>query len=162
MRPSPSTASLCRLPRAPAARWWFPTLSPQSLPRCLDPYPAATSRCIDPFLPGRHRPHVTFDTFGSRDLSLQSNFNRAKISGLQSFHHVQAPMLARPPGCTYRILRWAAGPFTPRHEPEVPLRNCGITTCLNRVIGTTGLSPAGLRPCRPLHKRPFVPRAAVR
>jgi len=25
---------------------------------------------------------------------------------------------------------------------------CGIATCLNRATGTTGLSPAGLRPCR--------------
>ena len=27
---------------------------------------------------------------------------------------------------------------------------CGIATCLNRAIGMAGLSPAGLRPCRPL------------
>ncbi len=49
----------------------------------------------------------------------------------------------------------AAGPFTPRNGPEVTLRNCGIATCLNRAIGTAGLSPAGWRPCRPLHKRHF-------
>jgi hypothetical protein len=36
------TASPCRLPRAPAGERWFPTLSPQSVHRCLDPYPAAT------------------------------------------------------------------------------------------------------------------------
>ena len=35
------TASPCRLPRAPAGGWWFPTLSPQSVRRCLDPYPVA-------------------------------------------------------------------------------------------------------------------------
>ena len=34
--------------------------------------------------------------------SLQCNFNRGAFSGLQSFRYVQAPMLARPPGCTYR------------------------------------------------------------
>jgi len=44
----------------------------------------------------------------------------------------------------------AAGPFTPRNGPAVTRTNCGIATCLNRAIGTTGLSPAGLRPCRPL------------
>jgi hypothetical protein len=91
-------------------------------------------------------------TRSARETLLQSNFHRVSISGLQTFLYVQAPMLARPPGCTYRIHRWAAGPFTPRNGPEVTLRNCGIATCLNRAIGTAGLSPAGLRPCRPLHK----------
>ena len=32
----------------------------------------------------------------------------------------------------------------------LPISSCGITTCLNRATGTTGLSPAGLQPCRPL------------
>ncbi len=37
------------------------------------------------------------------------------ISRLQSFTHVQAPTLARPPGCSHRrIPSWATGPFTPR------------------------------------------------
>ena len=30
--------------------------------------------------------------------------------------------------------------------------NSGIATCLNRAIGTTGLAPAGLRPCRLLRR----------
>ena len=34
--------------------------------------------------------------------SLQCNFNWGVISRLQSFLYVQASMLARPPGCTYR------------------------------------------------------------
>ena len=38
-----------------------------------------------------------------------------QISRLQSFTYVQAPTLARPPGCSHRrIPSWAAGPFTPR------------------------------------------------
>jgi hypothetical protein len=66
------------------------------------------------------------------------------ISGLQSFRYVQAPILARPPGCTYRSddhRPRAAGPFTPRNGPAVTRRNCGIATCLNRAIGTAGLQP---------------------
>ena len=105
---------LCRLLRAPAANRPFPTLSLQSFSRRLDPYPAAIPRCSYSFLPERHRPHVTRDTFGSPDNPCIANFYRGHISGLQSFAHVQAPELARPPGCPHRFLRRAARPFTPR------------------------------------------------
>jgi hypothetical protein len=72
-RPPPSRAlrsvawyaSLCRLPRAPAGRRPFPMLSPQSVWRCLDPYPAALLRCPYPFLPEEHRPHLTCKRFGA-------------------------------------------------------------------------------------------------
>ena len=51
----------------------------------------------------------------------------------------------------------AAGPSTPRNEPEVTLRNCGIATCLNRAIDMAELSSAGLWPCRPLHGQSDFP-----
>ena len=51
--------------QAPAGRWPFPTLSLQSLRRCLDPYPAMSFRCICPFLPGRQRPHLKRHRFGT-------------------------------------------------------------------------------------------------
>src|SRR5712692_2896572 len=35
----------------------------------------------------------------------------------------------------------------------LPTTHCGIATCLNRAIGTTGLAPVRLRPSRPLHAR---------
>src|SRR5262245_7589981 len=38
----------------------------------------------------------------------------------------------------------------------LPSTNCGIATYPNRAIGMTGLSPARLRPCRPLHQTPVV------
>ncbi len=44
LRSLPWSASLCRLSPVPAGRWPFPTLSPQSLYRSLDPYPAAPLR----------------------------------------------------------------------------------------------------------------------
>ncbi len=47
----PISTGLCRLLRAPAGRWPFPTLSLRSLYRRLGPYPATTSRCTCPFLP---------------------------------------------------------------------------------------------------------------
>ena len=52
LRSMPWSASLCRLSSVPAGRWPFPTLSPQSLYGCLDPYPAASLRCYDPLLSG--------------------------------------------------------------------------------------------------------------
>ena len=51
----------CRRPLL--GKWPFPALSLQSLHGCLDPYPAAFPRCIYPFLPGEHRPHVRSETF---------------------------------------------------------------------------------------------------
>ena len=53
-----STTGLCRLLRAPAGRRSVPALSPQSLHRSLDPYPATTSGCTYPFLPRRQRPRL--------------------------------------------------------------------------------------------------------
>jgi hypothetical protein len=42
-------------------------------------------------------------------LPLQCNFNTETISGLHSFTNVQAPTLARPPGCTHRSSIKATG-----------------------------------------------------
>jgi hypothetical protein len=76
------------------------------------------------------------------------------ISGLQSCRDVQAPPLARPPGCSYRRSTKSSGqPGRVRHAKNVwlPTTRCGIATCLNWAIGTTGLAPVRLRPFRPLH-----------
>ena len=62
---SPITSGLCRLSSVPAGRWSFPALSPQSLHRRSDPCPAVPLRCICPFLPGEHRPHLTDHRFGT-------------------------------------------------------------------------------------------------
>ncbi len=68
--------SLCRLLQVPAGRWPFPTLSLQSLRRCLDPYPAVSSKCSCSLLPWRQRPHLRRHRFGTPKLPLQCNFNR--------------------------------------------------------------------------------------
>ena len=62
---SPCATSLGRLLRTLAGSWPFPTLSPQSLYGCLDPYPAALIRCSRSFLPGQHRPHLSLNRFGA-------------------------------------------------------------------------------------------------
>ena len=61
----PYTAGLRRLPLLPAGSWPFPTLSPRSFYRCLDPYPAVPLRCMCPFLPEGLRPHPTCQGFGT-------------------------------------------------------------------------------------------------
>ena len=65
----PRFFALCReswqVLRTPAGSWPFPTLSPQSLYRRLDPYPAALLRCFRSFLPGQHRPHLSQNRFGA-------------------------------------------------------------------------------------------------
>jgi len=77
---------------------------------------------------------------------------RHAISGLQSFRYVQAPILARPPGCTHlwKTIRFPGRPGRLHHAMNVglPSTNCGIATHLNRAIDVTGLSPARLQPCR--------------
>src|SRR5512135_768939 len=92
------------------------SLSPDSLWRRLDPYPAVSPGCTHPFLPWGRRPHVTGKAFGTRDDPCNATSTGNRITGLQSFADVQSPPLARPPGRTHRSARrhWAARPFTPR------------------------------------------------
>ena len=97
LRFSPRSAGLCWLSPVPAGSWPFPTLSLQSLHRCLDPYPVVFLQCFCPFLPEGHRTHVSSETFATPNPFLHCNFSRACFSRLQSFLYVQAPMLARPP-----------------------------------------------------------------
>jgi len=64
------SVGLCRLQQAPAGRWPIPALSPQSLYRCLDPYPAVSPQCIRSLLPGGQRPHLTPQRFGTLKILL--------------------------------------------------------------------------------------------
>jgi hypothetical protein len=112
----PRSTGPCRLLRAPAGGWPFPTLSLRSLHRRLGPYPATPERCVCPLLPARHRPPLRVKRIGSRNIP-QHSFPRGEISGLQPFSHVQAPMLAWPSGCSDRqgteSLRPPGRPYTP-------------------------------------------------
>jgi hypothetical protein len=114
VRPKPSrclrfpyTASLCRLPPAPAGRWF---------PRCLDPYPGGILWCICPFLPIGHRPSPDYKKVGSHTCS-HSDSSTELLTRLQSFRYVQAPRFAHHPGRSYRSHKknWAAVTFTSEH-----------------------------------------------
>jgi len=65
----------------PAGSWPFPTLVLQSVLRCLDPYPAASVRCVYPFLPGQLRPHLTRDRFGTRETPCTTTSHRGAHFG---------------------------------------------------------------------------------
>src|SRR5262245_2412827 len=52
----PYTARLCRLRRAPAGSWWFPTLSLRVCPSMRGPLPRRCGGCMYPVLPHHHRP----------------------------------------------------------------------------------------------------------
>jgi len=154
----PRSGSLCRLSRVPAGPWPFPTLSLPSLWRCLDPYPAVFVRCLCPFLPQRQRPHVTGNTFGTRENPCKAISTGSVFSGLQSFADVQAPPLARPPDRSHRS-QLTGRPGRLRHaSPQgLPTSGCGIATCLIWATDMAGLSPARWEPCRllrPAHGSP--------
>ena len=100
---SPYKAGLCRLLPVPAGRWSFPTLSLQSLHRCLDPYPrdaslvllSVSSQRVSASPPLHQVRHI-------RPIRRNAISTTTLFSGRQSFRYVQAPMLASPPDCTHR------------------------------------------------------------
>ena len=116
---SPYSMGPCRLSPVPAGWWPFPTLSLQSIHRCLDPYPGMPLWCPRPFLPRELQPHPRCTDFGASNIPSQCNFNDDLISGRQSFRYVQAPMVASPPGCTYRAGSMSCGqPGRLRHAMD--------------------------------------------
>jgi hypothetical protein len=125
----PWPLGLCRLSPVPAARWPFPTLSLRSLRGCSDPYPAALPGCTYPLLHRGHRSHPNLDGFDARISPHMAASVGASLSRLQSFDHLRAPALARPPGCSHRsgVNRQAARPFTPRIAQ--PVTRTGMWRC---------------------------------
>ena len=114
------TAGLCRLLPVPAGRWSFPMLSLQSLHGCLDPYPrdaslvllSVSSQRVTASPPLHQVRHI-------RPNRRNATSTTTPFSGRQSFHNVQAPMLASPPGCTYRAKFTSCGqPGRLRHAMD--------------------------------------------
>jgi len=99
---SPYWTGLRRLLPVPAEDWSFPTLSLQSFHGRLDPYPGMPFWCPRPFLPRKLQPQHSLACFGASNTPPQCNFNDERVTRRQSFRNVQAPMVACPPGCTYR------------------------------------------------------------
>ena len=150
--------SLRRLLSAPAGRWSFPTLSLQSMYRRLDPYPAVSSWCIYPFLPKKQRPHVRSETFGTSVLPLQQLQQGTLFRGCSHSFMFRLPYLLDLQVAPTSTASAIGQPDRLHHAMNVwlPYTNCGIATYPNRAIDMTGLSPARLRPFRPLPKTPVV------
>jgi hypothetical protein len=110
------TPGLCRLPPAPAARWTFPTLSPQSLQRRLDPYPAVPLHCTHPFLPEGHRPSRGKYPFGTPSLSCIAASAGPLFQGCSHSFMFSLPCLLGPQTApTAPLARWAAGAVYTTH-----------------------------------------------
>ena len=141
--------SLCRLLPSPAGRGTFPTLSPESVWRRLDPYPAVSPRCLYPFLPWGRRPHVTGKTFGTRENPCDATSTGSRISGLQSFADVQSPPLARPPVAPTAGRRLGGRAVYTTHRPGgYPRRDVVSLRVRIWAFVTAGLAPARFQPCR--------------
>ncbi len=125
----PVIEGLCRLSLVPAGSWSFPTLSLQSLYRCLAPYPAVFPECLCLFLPQGLRSLVTGNTIDTRNIPCNATSTGSRFSRLQSFDYLQAPVLARPTCCTY--LTVTSGQTGLIHHAELnslPKISSGITT----------------------------------
>lgn len=131
---SPYSTDLCRLPPAPAGIGSFPTLSLQSLHRCLDPYPGTPLWCSCPFLPRESQPQPRCTLFGASSIPPQCNFNGDLFTGRQSFRYVQAPMVVSPPGCTYRTGPLSCGqPGRLRHAMDWKLPSGTVVSLHDRI-----------------------------
>ena len=102
----------------PAEKRLFPTLSLQSLRRCLDPYSVVFPGCICPFLPRELRPHAKGNAFGTQNYPCNATSTGSRISKLQSFVYLQAPTLARPPGRTHRSNLLGGQAVYTTHSPD--------------------------------------------
>jgi hypothetical protein len=116
-----------------------------SVPRCLDLYPGGVvGACTHYFPTTVGLPPVPMRS-APRNNPL-SDFRAGVISGLQSFAHVQAPPLARPPDRSHRSPQTGRPGRLHHASPKgLPTLGCGIATCLIWAIDMAGLAPASLK-----------------
>jgi len=84
----PNPTGPCSLSSLTAASWPVPTLSPQSVHGRLVPCPAASLRCLYPFLPGECQPRPRGDELGTPNEPCNATSTGGLISGLQTFSNV--------------------------------------------------------------------------
>ncbi len=134
--------------RAPAGRWTFPTLSLQSFPCCLDPYPGVFHGALTRFFPWNFG-HPPVITRLAPYKTPHNDFSADLFSRLQSFSNVQAPGFARHPDRSYRcILTHTQGScdfyFRAEHE-LLPSRASDMLTVRTGQLTVWGLSPHKIR-----------------
>ena len=75
----PRSGGLCRLLRAPAATWPFPTLSLRVCPSMRGPLPRRRGGCLYPLLPHHHRPSPSPYEVGSPHQSARRLQSRGDV-----------------------------------------------------------------------------------
>ena len=128
----PIPPGLCRSLRAPAAWRPFPTLSLRSLHGRLSPYPAATERCLCPFLPAQLRPPLRVKRIGSRKCSRNAVLCGGNSRGCNYSIMFRLPcLLGLLTARTVGLSRQPQGRIHRAVPAPLPVAGSGITTCPN-------------------------------
>ena len=146
------------------------TFTPQD-PRPCWPLPRRYLRipCIGAWTPTPPRPSGASTCFFPESIGLTSRFTSSaretipamQLSTGERFRSCSHSVMFRLPcllGPRLHLPLWALPTEQPgrlHHAMNVwlPYTNCGIASYPNQVIGMVGLSPTGMRPCRPLPNR---------
>ena len=142
----PCAAGLCRLLSAPAGMSTFPTLSPQSVWRRLDPYPAVFLRCLARFFPKDCGLAIGTTSLAHTDVlceatSTEGIFRGCSHSLMFRLHNSPGPQIA--PTAGPQSVLGGGAIYTRPNFGSLPAQSTGIATCLIRSTGMAGLAHAG-------------------
>ena len=138
----PYTARPCRLRRAPAGRWRFPTLSLRVCPSMLGPLPRRCGGCPYPLLPHHHRPSPSPHGSAPR-VNPFSDFRTGGDVGAAVIHSCSGLEVCYHPGRSYR--RASTGQpwrLRPSSTPVVTFRCIGYASRPNGQLTAKGLPPS--------------------
>jgi len=133
----PNTTGLCRLSSVPAGSWPFPTLSLQSLRRCLDPYPVAPLRCVCSLLPKGLRPHLRRHKFGTPNYP-----DNATSTGLHIFR-----------GCSHSLMFRLPRSLDPQVAPTAEAQSLQGSRAVYTTHSPVGYLPRDVASLRIRHER---------
>jgi hypothetical protein len=154
---TPRSRGLCRLLAVSAGSGTFPTFSLRIFACVPGPLPRLLLWCTYPFLPTRLRPSPREDRVGAWLIFRAATSARPRISGLQSFTHVQARRFACHSGRSYhRIprtlgshgvsIRASHGSLPPRAPDMLAVRIGQLTAEDFHLLRFAALSAAPLTP----------------
>ena len=138
----PRFGGLCRLLRAPAATWSFPTLSLRVCPSMHGPLPRRCGGCTDPLLPHHHRPSPSPHGVGFPRQSVQRLPNGRCCRGCSHSRMFRPrgllPPRSLPPSCQDTRQPWR---LRPSSTPVVTFRCIGYASRPNGQLTAGGLPP---------------------
>ncbi len=147
----PSVTESSQIATSPCCDKVLPDIIPA--PLCVDAWthtPLSSSGAHTQFFPKDSGLASQEPRSADRTTPAMQLLQGAVISGRQSFASLQAPTLARPPGCPDPSASHAE-PLGRLHHAspgQLPAPSCGIATCPIWAIDTVGLTPTGLQSCR--------------